>query len=241
MTELPTRWQRLPLHQKIKYIAELTVVCGGLLLLILNLYQLKLLAQQNAINYEILKLTFPIEIESTVIDYKDGEPLVLRVRLTNMTNQTVSLQTLTPKFVLSGSNEIRTSLSEIETKIYKQNNALTMWSPYSKEGSVTLKPYEGCILGLTASLKTDVYHDKEMIKYNAEMASFIMIPTVLRDAARETSRTLIVSLTRDKNRVLLVSCEIKRITDDKLLLQEAEYMRSRVGFLMRNPADIPDR
>ena len=109
MTELPTKWQRLPVHQKIKYIAELMAIFGGLSLLVFNAFQLKFLAQQNTINYEILKSTFPLEIESALIDYTDGEPLVLKVRLANVVNQTLYLQTLIPKFVLSGSNEIRSA------------------------------------------------------------------------------------------------------------------------------------
>lgn len=241
MTELPYKWQSLPVHQKIKYLAELIAICGGLFLLILNAYQLKLMAQQNAINYEILKSTFPIEIESALIDYTDRKPLVLKVKLTNVVNQTVYLQTLIPKFVLSNSDEIKSGLSEIETKIYKQNSTNIISSPYAEEQKVILKPYESCILELTINLKTnDAYHDKHMSKFNPELASFIIIPIALRGPEQETSRTLSVSLARDKNKHLLVSSNISRITDNKILLEDIKFKRAIVGFRMRDPADIPD-
>lgn len=69
MTELPHKWKSLRLHQKIKYIAELIAICGGLIVLFL-------MVRQNAINYEMLKSTFPLEIESALIDYADRKPLV---------------------------------------------------------------------------------------------------------------------------------------------------------------------
>ncbi len=241
MNELPTIWQKLPTHQKIKYIAELIAIFCGVFLLILNSYQLKLLAQQNAINYEILKSTFPLEIDSDLIDYTDGEPIVLRVKIGNIVSQTLYLQIFIPKYVLSGSNIIKSGLSEIETKIYKQDTTNMYSSPYIKGNDIVLKPYESCVLELTTSLRTNIYHKKNMVKYSPELASFIVIPITLRSPEQQTSRTLLVSLARDENKTLLISSEISRITDDKMLLEEVKYRRISVGFMMRNPADLPEK
>ena len=89
-------------------------------------------------------------------------------------------------------------------------------------------------------MKTSAYHDKKMVKYNPELASFIVIPIILRGPEQQTSRTLLVSLARDENNALLVSSEITRITDDETLLQEVRFKRSRVGSMMRRPEDLPD-
>lgn len=166
MTELPHKWKSLRLHQKIKYIAELIAICGGLIVLFL-------MVRQNAINYEMLKSTFPLEIESALIDYADRKPLVLKVMLTNVVNHGVYLQTGSPEFVLSNSDEIRSGPSEIEAKIYKQNSTNITSSSYTEERNVNLNQSESCVLELTTNLKTNAaYHDKAMFKHNTELASF---------------------------------------------------------------------
>lgn len=164
--------------------------------------------------------------------------------LTNVVNHGVYLQTGSPEFVLSNSDEIKSGPSEIETKIYKQNSTNITSSPYTEERNVNLNQSESCVLELTISLKTNAaYHDKAMFKHNTELASFIIIPITLRGLGSEqqTSRTLLVSLARDTNKSLLVSSEISRITDDKRIIEQIKYKRSYVGMRTRNPADIPDK
>ena len=231
MSDLPAKWKSLPTYQKIKYIAEIIAILGGLVLISVNVFQLRLLSESNSINRALIRSTFPLEIESGVIEYSDKQPIVLKIKLTNIVNQRFSIQPWLPEMVPSGSKATKSDLKEITTKIYRtKSKTPVVTSPYENERKVTLKPSESCILEMSIELDIpSAYAEKDIFKYKPENAAFIIIPMTLFGVEQQSSRTLLVSLSRDKKKSLIVSSDILRITDNDTILQIVGIERSRMS------------
>jgi hypothetical protein len=96
MIENSPSWKDLHFHQKLRYVFEIVAICGGLFLLGVNIYQLRLLSQSNEINRQMFNSTFPLEIQSDLVDFVDENPLVIRLRLTSIVGRRMELHTLIP-------------------------------------------------------------------------------------------------------------------------------------------------
>jgi hypothetical protein len=64
MTGSGPKWRSLHFYQQVKYVAEILAICGGLFLLGLNVYQVRLLYQSVEINRQLYNSTFPLEVQS---------------------------------------------------------------------------------------------------------------------------------------------------------------------------------
>ncbi|MBF8275214.1 MAG: hypothetical protein HW390_287 [Candidatus Brocadiaceae bacterium] len=116
-------WHELPLHQKVKYFVEIIAVFGGLILIAINTYQIKLFKESNSINLLNLKASFPLDIEIGLVEYQDNIPLVLKLNITNLGKNKVTLYQGLPKLFLPGSKKIEDGFNSVKTAIYKQNES----------------------------------------------------------------------------------------------------------------------
>lgn len=228
MTITPDRWHDLPFYKKLKYVAELVAIFGGLCLLGVNAYQIVLLRQSNATNYEMFKSTFPLEVEAVLTESSDKNPIDIKIRLTNVVGQMFDVQASLPEYISSSSHEFSLS-PEIRARIYKGKTASENSSWYDK---VILRPSESCTLELTANMKIRSSY-RSVIKHMPAEASFIIVPIVLRGAERNTQRTLLVSLGRDtETGSLVVTSDLLKDTDRVAL--------SMMIALQRRIRELPD-
>lgn len=213
MSDALTKWKELPLHSKLKYSAEIIAVIGGLILLGLNAYQLKLLQESNAINRDIFNSTFPLDIETEIIGHQDKDPIIIKLRIKNVAKERINLETGIPRLVSRSSHKVESGIGTIETAFFNQNG------PVDNQGIVSgtiLNPLKSCVLEIKA--KNEVDKKDSAFIYKPQDESFIILPLDLRMLERTSYRTILISLSRNEDNVLSVSSKELRISDEKMLL-----------------------
>ncbi len=204
-------WKELPLHQKIKYIAEILAIGMGIFLVGLTTYQLKLIREANKINLSYFKSSFLLDIESKIIKYEDTLPLVLRLNISNIGKERIKLYSWVPKLFLPNSEKIEDEFETINHSFYKQNkNKVT---PFNNEHNINLNIKEGCIMEITIN---NIIKDESD---NILRPTYIIFPLTLESKYYNEEKTLIIKLARDKNKSLIMSSEILKSNDENLLFR----------------------
>lgn len=204
-------WKELPLHQKIKYIAEIVAICVGIFLVGLTTYQLKLIREANKINLLHFKSSFLLDIDSKIINYADTLPLVLRLNISNIGKESFELYPGLPKLFLPNSEMIEDGFKIINSSLYKQNkNAST---PFDKLNPIILNIKENCIMEII--INNDIVVNA---RTNETLRpTYIILPLTLIGKQYNENKTLLIRLARDKNKSLIMSSEILKSNDETLL------------------------
>lgn len=229
----PPTWEKLPLYLRIKYIAEIIAICGGLFLLTVTANQLKLLHEQKMISLAYFKASFPLDIETKLIDYKDGHPLLIRLGITNIVKDKIKLDgMLLPKVVLKESKKMENGLALIKTSLYKKERPQSESFKINKE--LLLNSNENCILEITADIQVEGRYKKDdVFKYKPEDAVFIILPirlkTIEDSAGRSAQKIILISLSRMKDKSLIVYPEVLDFTDEDTLFQILRIQRARLS------------
>jgi hypothetical protein len=229
----PPVWKKLPFYLQFKYFAEIIAICVALFLLAINAYQLKLLHEQNKIILANFRASFPLNIETKLIEYKDGHPIIIKIGITNIVKDKIKLYgVLLPKLVLNSSNKIENGISLINTILYKKERPKS--NSFKINNEMLLNPNENCILEITADIEVGRYYKKDDIfKYKPEDTAFIILPICLSNiedsAVRSIQKTIIIYLSRMKDRSLNVYSEVLDITDDDTLLLLIRIHRTRLS------------
>ena len=226
-------WKKLPLYLRIKYVAEIIAICGALFLLAVNANQLKLLHEQNIISLAYFKASFPLDIETKLIDYKDGHPLLIRLGITNIVKDKIKIDgMLLPKVALKDSKKMENGFTLIKTALYKKERPQSV--PFKINTELLLNPNENCILEITADIQVESRYKKDdVFKYKPGDAVFIILPihlkTIEDSAGRSTQKIILISLSRMKDKSLIVYPEVLDFTDDDTLFQILGIQRLRLS------------
>lgn len=212
-------WNELPLHQKIKYFVEIIAILGGLFLIGINTYQIKLLKESNSINFLNLKASFPLDIEIGIVGYEDNIPLVLRLNITNVGRNRITLDPLSPKLFLPDSEIIEDGFESVDTTIYKQHKPTLF-----REHEIALNTLENCVLEVVANINILGYSEE----YENFISTYILLPIMVKGAVYSEDKTLLIKLSRNKNKSLIISSEVIRITDHEILSKILRIERSQI-------------
>ena len=228
MADKNSSWHSLPLYQRIKYVFELVAICGGILLLAVNAYQVRLLFESNKISQNMLSLTFPPpEIEISLLEFKDNKPLNMRFKVTNLTNRSVEFHTLLPQIVAFGSKELKTDLSLIRIGLSKEGRSPSESFLFNGLDKITLKSGEGCLMEVSADLSvTNSLTNRGLSPSRPLQTAFIAIPVTIHSLGQTSKRTILISLARDKNGSLTIASIEFPVFDNGTLLQVVRYARS---------------
>ncbi|MEK6765425.1 MAG: hypothetical protein AABY49_04245 [Planctomycetota bacterium] len=205
-------WKELPLHQKIKYIAEIVAICVGIFLVGLNTYQLKLIREANKINLLYFKSSFLLDIDSKIINYEDTLPLILRLNISNIGKESFTLYSWLPKLFLPNSEMFEDGSKIINSSLNKQNKNTS--TPFGNiRNGIILNIKENCIMEIT--INNDIVVNS---KTNDTLRpTYIIFPITLKGKQYEENKTLIIRLARDKNKSLIMSSDLFESNDEKLL------------------------
>jgi len=230
MTESSPKWRSLHVYQKIKYFAEILAICGGLVLLALNVHQVRLLSESNEINRRVYNSTFPVEIQSALMNYVDGNPLVIRLRLTNVIGRRMQLRTWMARVVRMGSNTVEDDFGTTTIDLFKAEEKMPT-SPTGAAGrKITLKASESCILKISTKLDVRAeYSEKDIFRRKPEQTAFLAIPVSIESFGQSASKIILLSLSRDKDGSLLVTPDILRDMNNDTLMQIVRIMRAQLS------------
>jgi hypothetical protein len=228
MIENNPSWKELRFHKKVRYVLEIVAICGGLGLLVVNVIQVRLLSQSNETNRQMFSFTFPIEIQSDLVDFVDKNPLVIRLRLTNTTGRRMQLRTLIPRFVRVGFKVIEGTPAGITIDIFKQKDVSSPFTTHDLIQKIVLRPSDSCILKLCSELDVrGEYSGKNIFKPKPLQTAFIIVPVYIESFEQSTSKVILLSLSRDDNNSLVVTSEVFRGLDDKTLMLIMEITRAQ--------------
>jgi hypothetical protein len=232
MTENSPSWKNLGLHQKMKYVLEIVAICGGLVLLGVNVYQVWLLSQSNQINRQIFNSTFPLEIQANLVGFVDENPLVIKLRLTNIVGRRMELHTLMPRFVRIGSEAIEHTLADITIDLFNEKGASSVSSTHGLDREIVLQPSESCILKLCSKLDVrGEYSEKAIFKPKPLQTAFIIIPIfILSFGGQSDSKIILLSLSRDNHKSLVVVSNVFRGLDDQTLMAIMKITRATLSL-----------
>jgi len=230
MTESSPKWRSLHFYQQVKYVAEIVAIFGGLFLLGLNVYQVRLLSQSVEINRQLYNSSFPLEVQSNLVDYVDGKPLVIRLKVTNVIGRRMKLLTWMVRVVRTGSNTIEDDFRNTTIGLVKGRMKVPAPSNQGADRQIILKASESCILELSTKLDIPEYSQKDSFDHKSKQAAaFIVVPVWIESFNQFTSKIIFLSLWRDKNRSLHITPDILREMDDNTLMMIARIKRAQLS------------
>lgn len=218
-------WKELPLHQKIKYIAEIVAICVGVFLVGLTTYQLKLIREANKINLLYFKSSFLLDIDSKIINYEDTLPLILKLNISNIGKESIELYSGLPKLFPPNSEMFEDGSKIINSSLYKKNENTS--TPFdNRRNNIILNIKEDCIMEIT--INTDIVVNS---KTNDTLRlTYIIFPLTLKGKHYVENKKLIIRLARDKNKSLIMSSDIIEENDEKFLLIKLQLERGFLDF-----------
>jgi len=220
MAEKNPSWKDLHLHQKLKYLFEIVAILGGLTLLWFNYSQLKLLSQSNEINRQMFSSSFPLEIESKVVGFVDENPLLIKLRLTNIVGRRMQLETLTAEFLRFTSEVIEEASINIRLNFSKQGSASPPCDMHDLTLKIVLQPSDSCFLELCSKLDIrGEYSEKNIFKPKPLETAFIIVPLYIESYGQYSSRIILLTVWRDQHKSLVVTSEDYRRLDKETLTQ----------------------
>ncbi|MHB8880406.1 MAG: hypothetical protein ACYC69_02730 [Thermodesulfovibrionales bacterium] len=232
--EKQPKWKDLHLHQKVKYIAEIAAIAGGLILLSLTFRQVRLLTEQNSIALTTLKATFPLSVELKMLNYKDSSPIVIRMNIKNLGRDKVRVgDIVVPTIIQEGSFKVESAITTVKTNLYKKEKPKDDSQVGRQE--IILGEGESGTLEVSADLKIEPHYQKDdLFKDKPVYTSFIILPVHLSGIdtsdGRNARKTILISMSRSKDKSLKVYSELMDVTDNENLIYIARIKRAMLSM-----------
>ncbi|MBA4389532.1 MAG: hypothetical protein C0399_01160 [Syntrophus sp. (in: bacteria)] len=224
------RWKDLPLHQRVKYLSEIVAICGGLFLLAVNIYQVRLLSESNEVSRQLFSSTFPLEIQTDIVKLVDQNPLLVRLKLTNVVGRRIQLRPWLPRCVRIGSEVLEPSLGETTIRLENQKGESPASSIKGVQKPAVLKSGESCFLEI--STKLDVpgqYSPNDLFRHKPEQTAFLVLSLSVESFDQSASKIIFLSFSRDKRGTLLADSDVFRDLDDRTLMEIVKLERLRLS------------
>jgi len=218
--EISPKFKELPVYQKIRYVAELIAIVGGLIILILNYWQMSLLNESNRIARNIYESTFSLEVGLKLVQYSDNMPISMKFQIENIgTNPFEISANSAPRYILANSEEVKFG-EEIEVNLYEEKESKSKPVNFSElNNKIFLNPKGKAIFAVKVYFKIENFlKANDTFLYRPEFSSFVLIPLHLIGLGHLSGDKFIsIALLRDRENDLRIDSEVKEGQIDKLI------------------------
>jgi len=164
-----------------------------------------------------------------LVDWVDANPLVIKLRLTNIIQRRMELHIWIPQVLGTRPYVVQSDFGNTTIQLFKGNGKIPAARP-GLDHQLILKPSESCILEIQTGLDTHVDHAKDgVLDRKLEIKPFLAIPVWLKSFGQFDTKIILLCFARDKMRSLKITSDVLPDIGNDSLLKIVRIRRSQLN------------